>query len=70
MVSAQNTTMLLVLVMILVLLITEWYYRKREYVFNEIFTKSLAIQFSIIFILVSLIFFFGGSQADFIYFQF
>lgn len=70
MVSAQNTTMLLVLVMIMVLLITEWYYRKREYVFNDIFSKSLFVQGTIVFILVSLIFFFGGSQADFIYFQF
>lgn len=68
--SGQNTTMLIVLVMVSILFITEWFYRKREYVFKDIFKESIVKQCVIIFVLVLIIFFFGGKQADFIYFQF
>lgn len=68
--GADNTTLLIVVLMIIIMLSVEWLYRRREYAFNGIYLKKLPLQLFIIMALVSLIYLFGGEQASFIYFQF
>jgi alginate O-acetyltransferase complex protein AlgI len=70
MISTENTTLIIVLLMIALLLITEWFQRRKEYVFQGICQRSLKVQLAVLAVLVFLLFLFSGTQQDFIYFQF
>jgi alginate O-acetyltransferase complex protein AlgI len=69
-ISTENTTMIIVLVMIAFLLITEWIYRRKEYVFQHICNTKMFVQISLIAFLTIITYLFSGSQQEFIYFQF
>jgi alginate O-acetyltransferase complex protein AlgI len=61
----------MVFLMILILLISEWWGREKQFALSQL-EKSLgtAARFGIYFTLLLLIFWFGGSEQEFIYFQF
>jgi len=69
-IEIQNTIMIITLFMIVILILFEWTYRKREYVFEDISRKNLPTQIIVVVGLVSAICIFGGNQQTFIYFQF
>lgn len=69
-VGEQNSMMFFLILMIGLLMVMEWLYRKEEYVFDEINSKSILVQVIPVVLLVAVIFVFGGSQQSFIYFQF
>ena len=66
----QNADLLIVLVFIAILITTEWMSRKKEFVFENIYRKSILAQALTITILVSALLLFTGRQQEFIYFQF
>jgi len=68
--GGQNITLILVSFMITLLIAVEWKYRKSEFVFKGISNSGISNQVFTIANIITLIFIFGGSQQNFIYFQF
>lgn len=55
---------------IVVLLMVEWLQRKKDHAFDLSDIKSHVLKFSIYFVMVAVLFWFGGHAENFIYFQF
>lgn len=68
--GVENTNMLLCMFFVAVLLFVEWNYRKKKFVFENIYAKNVFSQLAIIGTIVVLIFYFSGKSQNFIYFQF
>ena len=70
MTGEQNTDLVLCFLGILTLLMVEWNYRKKEFVFNNFATKSVALRLAVLTAIFISIYYFAGMSASFIYFQF
>ncbi len=66
----QNSDMILSVIFILIMIVVEWNNREKNYVFENIHRKPYIYRFVILSVFSILLFFFGGSQENFIYFQF
>ena len=66
----ENTNMLIGLLLIIVFMLIEWVNRNNNYSFEKAKNLNLFYQSCIILGLTTLMFFLGGTQQDFIYFQF
>lgn len=65
-----ETQALLIILFITVLIIVEWFGRKKLHALHFDQKQNVFIQWSVCFIIAIVIFLFGGKQQDFIYFQF
>lgn len=55
---------------VIFMLIVEWVHREKEYPFTLFFLKKSVARFAVYFVLLFMVFAFGGHAVNFIYFQF
>ena len=68
--GVDNTNMFIILLLVVLMVVLEWYSRKKEFVFQHKYKQPLYLQVITVSALVTLLYFFSGNQQDFIYFQF
>lgn len=60
----------LIIILIIIFLIIEWMGKENKYAISKIKVNNRTIRYSIYYVLIAMIFWFGGREEEFIYFQF